>query len=264
MTALSHIVLNNAIKSHPKWERTNFEGRRVSLRAGVVCGAASTLATAVSAAKYGKKGVAAALLTGVGAAAGYVDDMDQGRHDGATVAKGLRGHIGALKRGHVTTGMAKLLAIGGGGAICAFFAPRRTGVLGLVDYAASAATIAAGTNLVNLFDLRPLRARKIVGIMAAGALANPGVGGALAGSALAGSLCDANTDARRQTMLGDVGAGALGTQVSLALAYATPPNVRIVLAAVLVGANLVSEKVSFSQIIAANPVLNALDKLGRS
>ena len=63
-------------------------------------------------------------------------------------------------------------------------------------------------------------------------------------------------------MLGDCGANALGAGLAVSAAR-LPLPVRLVVLAGVVGLNLASERVSFTAVIANNPVLNAVDQWGR-
>ena len=92
----------------PSLERTNFHGRAVSLRGGVGAAAGSVAAGRVAgrlmnhpATRGSERGVMVAAVVPVAAAgaAGLVDDLDAGAHDGDAPAKGLAGHLGALSRG---------------------------------------------------------------------------------------------------------------------------------------------------------------------
>jgi UDP-N-acetylmuramyl pentapeptide phosphotransferase/UDP-N-acetylglucosamine-1-phosphate transferase len=64
-------------------------------------------------------------------------------------------------------------------------------------------------------------------------------------------------------MLGDTGANVLGAVLGIGIVQSTVPHVRLVVVLVLVGANLLSEAVSFSRIIESVPPLRFLDHVGR-
>ncbi|HEX6450524.1 MAG TPA: hypothetical protein VF060_13805 [Trebonia sp.] len=124
------------------------------------------------------------LIAGAGAAAfGVYDDLA-----GSGKRRGLRGHLGALLHGEVTTGAVKLLGLGATGLVSAatlavlrgaerppaggtggrVAPPCAGGVWGgsipprqYVDVVINAGLIAGGANLLNLFDLRPGRAIKV-------------------------------------------------------------------------------------------------------
>lgn len=247
-----------------RWERHNFRGRTVSLLGGV--GAAAGALTG-AAATGGRVGAAATLVAATGAGIGLADDLDPD----AGASKGLKGHLRELSRGHVTTGALKLLGISAAAMVAAAIgtglgardhesAPtvlRRAG-----DVLASGALIAGTANLVNLFDLRPGRGLKATAIMAA-PLAVAGPGAPLATTALGVVGAAWRDDLAEETMLGDVGANSLGALVGTALAVHPSARLRGAALAGVVGLTLLSEKVSFSKIIASTPGLRELDAWGR-
>ncbi|MBE0475993.1 MAG: hypothetical protein IBX62_02715 [Coriobacteriia bacterium] len=205
---------------------------------------------------------------------------------GDSRSKGLRGHLRELGRGRVTTGTLKLVGLA---SLSAIYAVRAVGSRAagdaappsagrLVAWLTAAAVIALSANLVNLLDLRPARALKgylLVGLPAAGlagalvsggrSLPAGGLGrGAVAAVLLAGpALAVWRYDAGERGMLGDAGANAAGALAGYAAALGLPMPWLAVWAAVLLGLNLLSERVSFSALIERNRLLRALDGLGR-
>ena len=284
-----------------QWERTNFHGVTVSLRGGVAMAGASVASAAVASAfsdqpRAALGGVVASLGGGL---AGYIDDVDQGAHDGGKVAKGLKGHLGALAHGQVTTGVIKIAGIGASAlAASALVGSKATSVGGKVaDLALNTALIAGTANLANLLDLRPGRALKATVLVAAplsyfscAAAKTPASGasvtsatpaaasakpvspastsGASAQRLLASGLNAAAItalveDLQETTILGDTGANAAGALLGTSLAANDSRKLRLGAALGVVGLILASEKVSFSKVIAANPALNWLDQLWR-
>lgn len=167
---LGYVLRRKHIKAS-QWERTNFHGATVSLRGGVAMAGASVASAAVASAlsdqpRAALGGVVASLGGGV---AGYIDDVDQGAHDGGKVAKGLKGHLGALAHGQVTTGVIKIAGIGASAlAASALVGSKATSVGGKVaDLALNTVLIAGTANLANLLDLRPGRALKATVLVAA-------------------------------------------------------------------------------------------------
>jgi UDP-N-acetylmuramyl pentapeptide phosphotransferase/UDP-N-acetylglucosamine-1-phosphate transferase len=65
-------------------------------------------------------------------------------------------------------------------------------------------------------------------------------------------------------MLGDTGANVLGAVLGLAVVLEAAPSTRVVVAIVLFVANVASEFVSFSGVIARVAPLRAFDDLGRA
>ncbi|WP_092383508.1 hypothetical protein [Micromonospora phaseoli] len=255
----------------PALERTNFRGRTVTLAAGPAlavgaAGAATAGATSVPAG-------AATLVAGLGAGAvGLYDDVVGARPE-QKAAKGFAGHLAALRQGRVTAGLVKIAGVGAAGLAAAVLLsadprvaghPRRQrqGALGRgVDVLLGAGVVAGTANLVNLLDLRPGRALKS-GLLLGAPLTAGGHGGIAAGAvgAAAGLL---PVDLDEDVMLGDSGANALGALLGVALAARTGPVGRAGLLAVLAGLTAVSEKVSFTSVIANTPGLRELDALGR-
>ena len=167
---LGYVLRRKRIKAS-QWERTNFHGVTVSLRGGVAMAGASVASAAVASAlsdqpRAALGGVVASLG---GAVAGYIDDVDQGAHDGGKVAKGLKGHLGALAHGQVTTGVIKIAGIGASAlAASALVGSKATSVgAKAADLALNTVLIAGTANLANLLDLRPGRALKATVLVAA-------------------------------------------------------------------------------------------------
>lgn len=166
---LGYVLRRKRIKAS-QWERTNFHGVTVSLRGGVAMAGASVASAAVASAlsdqpRAALGGVVASLGGGL---AGYIDDVDQGAHDGGKVAKGLKGHLGALAHGQVTTGVIKIAGIGASAlAASALVGSKATSVSGkAADLALNTVLIAGTANLANLLDLRPGRALKATVLVA--------------------------------------------------------------------------------------------------
>lgn len=274
---LGYVLRRKRIKAS-QWERTNFHGVTVSLRGGVAMAGASVASAAVASAlsdqpRAALGGVVASLG---GAVAGYIDDVDQGAHDGGKVAKGLKGHLGALAHGQVTTGVIKIAGIGASAlAASALVGSKATSVGGKVaDLALNAVLIAGTANLANLLDLRPGRALKATVLVAtplsyfscaaAKTPASPASAQRLLASGLnAVAITALVEDLQETTMLGDTGANAAGALLGTSLAANDSWKLRLGTALGVVGLILASEKVSFSKVIAANPALKWLDQLWR-
>ena len=289
---LGYVLRRKRIKAS-QWERTNFHGVTVSLRGGVAMAGASVASAAVASAfsdqpRAALGGLVASLGGGL---AGYIDDVDQGAHDGGKVAKGLKGHLGALAHGQVTTGVIKIAGIGASAlAASALVGSKATSMGGKVaDLALNTVLIAGAANLANLLDLRPGRALKATVLVAAplsyfscAAAKTPASGASGAPSAkpvspaspasaqrlLASGLNAAAItalveDLQETTMLGDTGANAAGALLGTSLAANDSWKLRLGTTLGVVGLILASEKVSFSKVIAANPALNWLDQLWR-
>ena len=244
-----------------RWLHTNHAGAPVTLLEGPV----ATGSLLVGCLVEGLLGAPRARVLAVAAAGlgsgvvGAYDDLH-----GSAQARGFRGHLAALRRGTVTSGTVKIVGVGLSGLVAAALLEqgRRPGgrplAASLVDVGVDTALVAGTANLVNLLDLRPGRAAKVV-VLLAGGLAGAGGGPAL--GAAAGSL---PTDLVARSMLGDCGANALGAATATAAAGALDRPGRLVALAAVVALNAASERVSFTAVIARTPVLAWLDGLGRT
>ena len=241
-----------------RWERTNHAGRPVTLLEGP----AYAVGAATGAALLGG-GPAPVLATTTAAALGALDDLA-----GDSSSKGLRGHLGALARGEVTTGAVKVLGLALTGLATAALVdrgergPRGGDGPSALDTLVGGAVVAGTANLLNLLDLRPGRALKATLALGAVAATRPRsvVAGASAAGAAVGLL---RPDLAGESMLGDTGANAAGALLGTALVQGAGRRGRWTALAVLVGLTLASEKVSFTKVIESTPVLRELDALGR-
>ena len=268
---LGYVLRRKRVKAS-QWERTNFHGVTVAMAGAAVASAA--VASALSdQPRAALGGVVASLGGGL---AGYIDDVDQGAHDGGKVAKGLKGHLGALAHGQVTTGVIKIAGIGASAlAASSLVGSKATSVSGkAADLALNTVLIAGTANLANLLDLRPGRALKATVLVAAPLSyfscaaaktpASPASAQRLLASGLnAAAITALVEDLQETTMLGDTGANAAGALLGTSLAANDSWKLRLGAALGVVGLILASEKVSFSKVIAANPALNWLDQLWR-
>jgi UDP-N-acetylmuramyl pentapeptide phosphotransferase/UDP-N-acetylglucosamine-1-phosphate transferase len=191
------------------------------------------------------------------AAGGAFDDLAKGGP-----VRGFRGHLSALRRGRVTTGILKL--------VLGLLAATTIAVAwwvgeGTLRVVAAVVLIAGSTNLWNVLDVRPGRALKwaLVVLTPVFLLSlDRGVGPVVAASfgAAFGVL---PADLLERGMLGDSGSNPLGflTAVGLAVVLPTPG---IAGAAVLVLAlQIVAETVTISRVIEAVPPVRWFDRVGR-
>ena len=108
----------------------------------------------------------------------------------------------------------------------------------------------------------PPRSRWLLGgVLLATHLSDPPAGVAVVLGAAAGLLV---FDLREELMLGDAGANAIGAAIGLGVVLACSFPVRIAALVLVVVLNVLSERVSFSAVIARTPVLRELDRLGRT
>lgn len=243
-----------------RWSRTNHAGAPVTLLEGPVAVGSLVVGGLVEALLGAPPArVLAVGLAGVGSGfVGAYDDLH-----GTAQARGFRGHLTALRRGTVTSGTVKIVGVGLSalGAATVLVRGRGPG-RGLapngLDLVVDTALVAGTANLVNLLDLRPGRAAKVVVLLAGGLV---GAGGGPVLGAAAGSL---PTDLAARSMLGDCGANGLGAAVAAAAAGVLGRPTRLAALAAVVALNAVSERVSFTAVIARTPALAWLDGLGRT
>lgn len=252
---------NAAPGGQARWTRTNHRGEPVSLLEGPAV-AAGLLVGASVGSGGGRAGAAVAVATAGAAAFGIVDDLGE---DPDAKRKGLRGHLGALARGELTTGGLKVLGIGASALAAAALALPRTGsrAAHVGDVLASGALVAGTANLVNLLDLRPGRALKAVTLASAPLVLAPGPGGGVAAAVVGASGAAFQSDLAETDMLGDGGANALGAAVGTALVLGAPRPVRLAALGVVLALTAASERVSFTRVIERTPVLRELDGWGR-
>jgi UDP-N-acetylmuramyl pentapeptide phosphotransferase/UDP-N-acetylglucosamine-1-phosphate transferase len=255
----------------PALERTNVRGRSVPTAMGLLAVLAVLLVEA-GRSVFGAFGVGNApgdptrllvllACTGFGLL-GLFDDLAGSQSD-----SGFRGHLGALSRGRVTTGVVKVVV--GGALAVVLVSASRSATSGLTDsgarVVADALLVALAANLSNLFDRAPGRAIK-VGLVAWIPLAliaradSVGVAVAPVAGAFAGLLGD---DLHERLMLGDAGSNVIGAVLGLAVVLECAPVTRTVVLVVLCAFTLASELISFSRVIERVPVLRRLDDLGR-
>ncbi|MDQ1686860.1 MAG: hypothetical protein QOC82_3597 [Frankiaceae bacterium] len=233
------------------WRRRNFRDREVSLLLGPVIGAGAAAGVLAAGPRSGRTALA---VVSSAAAIGVYDDRYGDSH-----ARGLGGHARALREGRVTTGMVKLVSlitVAAAGAAGRYRSP--------VDVALGTVLVAGGANLINLFDLRPGRAAKASLLLAAalGGSADPeGRTAAVVAAAAAAAALPA--DLGERAMLGDCGAGTLGALLGWSAAATGSRRRRALIAAGVIGLTLASERVSFSAVIDRQPLLRAVDQLGR-
>lgn len=173
--------------------------------------------------------------------------------------RGFAGHVGALARGRLTTGGLKLV---GGGLVATYLAFD-------LDHIASSSVdvlvIALAANTANLLDRAPGRVTKVAMVVLALVLGVNAIAPEMASLSLvvgsAFGLLAVELDER--VMLGDTGVNPLGAAFGVAVVDAAGTWVTAGVLVVLVALNVLSERVSFSTVIARNPVLRWYDELGR-
>ncbi|GAA2863094.1 hypothetical protein GCM10010517_22150 [Streptosporangium fragile] len=240
------------------WARTNHRGEPITLLEGPAFVAGAGAAAAALPGLPGRVRAAALLAVAGSGGLGAYDDLY-----GATSSKGFKGHLSALAKGEVTSGAVKLLGIGVTGLAAAAVTARSP-----LDVPVDAALIAGSANLANLFDLRPGRAVKVglltgASLLATGLRRDDPVPAALAAIPMGAAAALLPEDLGERAMLGDAGANALGALLGLAASVTLGRPGRLAVLGTVVALTAASEKVSFTKVIAGNPVLNRIDMLGR-
>jgi UDP-GlcNAc:undecaprenyl-phosphate GlcNAc-1-phosphate transferase len=238
--------------------RRNHAGRTVPVVLGVAMVPSFVLVLLVTAAAtpgtVGSLGIAdLGAVLGLGAV-GLLDDLYGGD------PRGLRGHLAALRRLRVTTGILKLIAgVGAGLALALVIGDQALRVVG------ATILIAASTNVWNALDVLPGRALKwgalaLVTVLAVGWTGRVAL---TAGVALGVTLGSLPHDLRERAMLGDAGSNPLGFLVGVGLATVLPTDGILLAAAVLVALQAAAETVTISRLIDAVPPIRWFDRLGR-
>jgi UDP-N-acetylmuramyl pentapeptide phosphotransferase/UDP-N-acetylglucosamine-1-phosphate transferase len=249
----------------PLLARTNHRGAPVATAAGLVVVLAVIVVEGalglVEAGGFDPVGAAGprrlVILATVGfGLLGLIDDLL-----GAGESGGFSGHLGALRRGRLTSGGVKLF--GGAALALAVMAAVQPGSVGRI--LADGALVALAANLGNLFDRAPGRCLKVSTIAFAALVAASAADPALVGVALVvgAGLALLPGDLGERVMLGDAGANVLGAVLGIGVVLVTAPAGRNVVLVVLVALNLASEKVSFSAVIDRVGPLRWTDRLGR-
>ncbi len=248
-----------------RWTRRNHRGDEVSLLEGPALAAAALAAVAVAPGMPPRARAAGLLAAGGAGLFGAVDDLAEDGAEGGG-RKGLRGHVGELARGRLTTGGLKLLGISATGiGVAALLLPPEPGrsrVARAADTLVAGGVVAGTANLVNLLDLRPGRALKAV-LLAAPLLARDVPAAALSGAALGPALALLPDDLAERAMLGDTGANAAGALLGAALVAGGSRRGRLAALAGLAALTLASERWSFTAVIESTPGLRQLDAAGR-
>ncbi|MCL2655396.1 MAG: hypothetical protein FWD65_06855 [Coriobacteriia bacterium] len=300
LPAVALHFLMKAFRKRTFLQIENYAGRFVSLGLGFVwplwgCGVVALTLAASAWYKYwprlggsiflSEHLLGYALAAGAVFAFGLIDDLG-----GGGASKGFKGHLKALAHGQVTTGVVKLFGIGITAIIFAFYVIEPAPLTGCLMTAFDrfhwvififlvGGAVALSANFVNLCDLRPGRASKVsilllvIGLVASVILRLVSADSLTLSSLyleflwflvfLLPMLVTLRYDLRERGMLGDAGANSSGF---IAGAYIVMRLGLVGLAvyfAVMLALNLISEKVSYSQVIEKNPLLSRLDQIGR-
>jgi hypothetical protein len=191
------------------------------------------------------------LLAGV---VGFADDRW-----GEADERGFAGHLGALSRGRVTTGLLKALLFGGGAVVFGILA------FGVALQALVVAFLLAGcVNLANLFDVRPGRALKFLGVPVLILLFLAPYGAVLAVVGMVGGAVSLfYFDLKGRIMLGDGGAAIWGAVLGYLAVTSGPGVVWWVAGVAILSLTAVAEFSSISRVIEEVGALRRLDLWGR-
>ncbi|MBV9292946.1 MAG: hypothetical protein JO222_10900 [Frankiales bacterium] len=252
-TAVATMVLHRRPPGgRAAWQRSNYRGTTVDLLGGPATGVGMLAGIASC---PGSSADGALIAVGSALALGLYDDLAPGAQ-----ARGLGGHFAALRRGELTSGVVKMAGLAVAGLWAAGLGPRSATA---VEIGTSALLVAGTANLVNLFDVRPGRSAKVVIAAGAPLCAGRGAPAHVAAAAVGAALTGLPADLAERTMLGDSGANALGAALGWAASQQLGGRGRLLALTAVVGLTLLSEKVSFSQVIASQPALAAVDGWGR-
>jgi UDP-N-acetylmuramyl pentapeptide phosphotransferase/UDP-N-acetylglucosamine-1-phosphate transferase len=230
----------------------NHRGVELPVVLGLVVVLITLVPTVLAAGREQTFGVALGLV--LVALGGLLDDW-WGSH-----VRGIRGHLSALARGRMTTGILKILA---GFAAAGLAIAEVGGSVGRMIVGVF--VIAGATNLWNVLDVAPGRALKVfVPVQALllwglwdTAFAVP------AGASLVAALAVLPFDLRERAMLGDAGSNPLGFLVGVGLyARLSAPALGIALVVIL-GLQFLAETITLSRVIGSAPPLRWYDRLGR-
>jgi UDP-GlcNAc:undecaprenyl-phosphate GlcNAc-1-phosphate transferase len=239
--------------------RTNYAGRDVPTAGGIVAvlGFLAVAVTATTVDRFEFRHVDAVALLVLGfAVLGLLDDV-VGNHS----ARGLRGHVAAVGRGQLTSGLVKLVF----GLALAWLV--YSGFEDWWDHALSAVVIAGAANVANLLDLAPGRAVKVaaVALVLFVVLSDHVAWNDAHYWFVFAAVALLPFEFGEFLMLGDTGANPLGAVIGLAAVRSTNGStVGLAIAAgVVLAVNVAGEVVSFSSVIDRVPPLRVLDRMGR-
>ncbi|MGL4173891.1 MAG: hypothetical protein ACRCTR_07445 [Actinomycetota bacterium] len=244
-----------------RWERSNYRGHTVSLLGGPVWVTGVLAAVFIAPGLNRRQRVAVVLGTSAASAVGLYDDLS-----GDRTYRGFHGHLGALRRGKVTSGVAKIAVLSTAGATTAglLYSGQDDRQLWrrLANAMVSGAVLAGSANMVNLLDVRPGRAVKVV-LVVAPTMVGAGPAAVPAAALIGSSLASWSDDVGERTMLGDAGANAAGMLLGIAAVMRLSKPQQLFVLGGLVALTRLSERVSFTGVIERTPVLRFLDQWGR-
>ncbi|HYE83844.1 MAG TPA: UDP-N-acetylmuramyl pentapeptide phosphotransferase [Clostridia bacterium] len=260
---ISRFLLHNIIKmlynSDMKCKTVNYRGKAIPAIGGIVFIPILLVA------------VLLLLLSGLGNYYGYlgylslvvcmgfigvIDDLV-----GDKSIKGLIKHVSSTLKGRMTTGFLKAM-IGLLASCLVSIGSTST----YAEFIVNVSVITLFANTLNLFDLRPGRAVKVFLLMSVvlltGAKGRAEEAAPIIILGLAAGLY-ISYDLKEICMLGDTGANILGITLGYYSTLFLGFNMRLLLLGFLVFLNILSEKVSITEIIRSNRLLSYFDDMGR-
>lgn len=264
MAVLSRLLLHNIIKMLGNTDKRictmeNYRGKAIPAIGGVAfipILLTGVLLLLLFDMRYSQSYLSYLLLVLAVGFTGLLDDII-----GDTKVKGLINHVKSTLAGKMTTGFLKAL----------------TGVLiscivsfgisaSYMEFMINALIIALSANTLNLFDLRPGRAVKVF-LAAALVLLATTAGSLPAIMPLAllnlAAWLYIGYDLREVCMLGDTGANILGISLGYYCALLLGINTKLFVLALLVSLNIITEKLSITELINKSRLFSYLDNLGR-
>lgn len=188
------------------------------------------------------------------ALAGYLDDSLGGNR-----AKGFKGHLKGLLKGHISTGIMKIIF-----ALITGFILSGLYFSNPWDMIFHTLLFSLCVNIINLLDLRPGRAIKsFMAILIIPVLSSGSRNIWILLPVLAGLMVYTGDELKEIYMLGDTGSNLLGGILGFYMIKSPPSGVKYAFFLILGLLNLVSEFRSFSKIIESVPLLRRMDKLGQ-
>ncbi|MFQ3328944.1 MAG: UDP-GlcNAc:undecaprenyl-phosphate GlcNAc-1-phosphate transferase [Candidatus Poriferisodalaceae bacterium] len=252
------------------WMKSNYRGQQLVAVSGllsVLVALAGTVSLIVNFEESlrAKHGMSVLLLLATFCVLGFFDDVSPQESGG-----GFVGHLKALLRERkVTSGLFKLLGGLGISAIAIVVADVTSTWVQLIR---AVLIVACSANLLNLFDRAPGRATKVSivwWVVLVGSVALWASPSALVSTVWASAMVGATvglmpSELLERHMQGDSGVNALGAIIGFNTVLVASDQIEWLLLVALLGLNLLSERVSFSSLIARNQVLRRLDNMGSS
>jgi len=188
--------------------------------------------------------------------AGVLDDLIGDRK-----IKGIINHMKSTFTGTMTTGFLKAFT-----ALLAACIISVSTTSSFIEFFADVFIISLFANTLNLFDLRPGRAVKV--FLAASIMLLTGTGGRLSEAVPViilnlVALLYIRYDLKEICMLGDTGANILGITLGYYSSLFFNLKTKLLLITFLLFLNIISEKLSFTEVIENSRVLSYIDGIGR-